>query len=219
MTASARQQPTIVYIVALVAAIGGFLFGFDTGIIAGALIFLKQSFQLTTFTQEMVVSSVLLGALIGAALSGWLANFFGRRRMLIIAAYAFIVGTLLTAFAVDIGRVIWGRLIIGLAIGVSSYTVPLFVSEIAPAGIRGSLVLLNAIAIASGEVVAYLVNYTLVPTQSWRWMFAAGLVAGRHVAHRLALCAGHATLDGVARLARTGPDHPAGDSRSRQRWR
>jgi len=124
----------------------------------------------------MVVSSVVLGALIGAALSGRLADHFGRRRMLMAAALAFIFSTLIATFASQVAELILGRFIIGFAIGVCSYTAPLFISEMAPAEFRGSLVLINAITITGGETIAFLVDYLLTPTHAWRWMFAIGLL-------------------------------------------
>lgn len=165
-----------IIIIASIAAIGGLLFGYDTGIIAGALIFIQKSFTMTTWTKELIVSSVVFGALLGAIGSGHWANRFGRRRMLIVAAINFIVGTLLSTFAPNPHSIIIGRLIIGVAIGISSYTAPLFISEMAPTNMRGALVLLNGIAITGGEVLAYVTDYFLIPSASWRDMFATGLL-------------------------------------------
>ncbi|QLH43497.1 MAG: sugar porter family MFS transporter [Coxiellaceae bacterium] len=164
------------YLIAAIGALGGLLFGYDTGVISGALIFINQTYQPSTFLQEIIVSSVVLGALMGAILSGRLADHFGRRSMLISAAVAFIIGTVITALTPNINWLIVGRLIIGFAIGVSSYTTPLFISEMAPADRRGSMVLLNAITITGGEAIAFLVDYALTPTQAWRAMFATGII-------------------------------------------
>jgi len=166
----------LIYLIASIGALGGILFGFDTGVISGALQFVNQSFHLSTVTKELLVSCVVLGALFGALMSGRLADAFGRRRMLIVAALAFILGTLITVFSTHVNELIAGRFILGLAIGVTSYTTPLFISEMAPASVRGSLVLMNAIMITGGEAIAYLVDYALTPTHSWRLMFAAGLI-------------------------------------------
>lgn len=171
-----KDNLMFVGIIAAIAALGGFLFGYDTGIVSGALIFIRQSFVITLWQQEMIVSSVILGALIGALTSGRLADKFGRRKMLQAAATAFIIGTILSAFAPGISLLTLGRLIVGLAIGISSYTTPLFISEMAPAHFRGGLVLLNAIAITGGEAISFLVDYLLVPTHSWRLMFLSGLI-------------------------------------------
>ena len=162
--------------VALIAAVGGFLFGYDTGIISGALIFLQSTFAITTFVKEVIVASVVLGAFFGAVTSGRLADYFGRRQMLIVTAIAFIIGTALTTFTHNVPVLVIGRFILGLAIGVSSYTVPLFISEMAPPESRGSLVLLNGIMITGGEAIAFIVDYMLVPTHSWRLMFSTGFI-------------------------------------------
>lgn len=165
-----------VYWVASIGALGGLLFGFDTGVISGALIFINQTFKPSTLIQEAIVSSVVLGALVGAMVSGRLADTYGRRKMLITAAIAFIIGTTMSVLAFNINLLILGRLIIGFAIGTSSYTTPLFISEMAPAKHRGSMVLLNAITITGGEAIAFLVDYFLAPYQAWRWMFAIGII-------------------------------------------
>lgn len=164
------------YLATFIAALGGFLFGFDTGIISGALTFLKQTFPMSTLAMEWVVSNVLLGALFGALLSGSAADYFGRHMMLVCAACAFLIGTLLITLASQLTTVILGRFVVGLAIGLSSYITPLFISEIAPAEKRGFFVLLNAVTITGGEATAFLVDYLLTPTGSWRLMFATGLL-------------------------------------------
>ena len=176
MSPQGKSSNIYLYLISFVAAIGGFLFGYDTGIISGALTFLQQSFPMSTLTLEFVVSSVVLGALFGALISGRTADYFGRRSMLICAAVAFLAGTLLISLASNITSLIIGRFIVGIAIGLSSYITPLFISEIAPSDKRGSLVLLNAITITGGEAIAFLVDYTLTPTGSWRYMFATGLI-------------------------------------------
>lgn len=170
------QPQYFVFLVAGIGALGGLLFGFDTGVISGALLFINQSFQTTTLMKEIIVSSVVLGALVGAIFSGRLADSFGRRSMLLVAALAFIVGTLISSLAPNIDAIILGRLIIGLAIGISSYTTPLFISEMAPAKHRGAMVLLNAITITGGEAIAFIVDYVLTPSHAWRLMFGFGII-------------------------------------------
>lgn len=169
-------NPNFVYLIASIGALGGLLFGFDTGVISGALLFINQTFKTSVLIQETIVSSVVFGALAGAFISGRLADRYGRKTMLLIAALAFIVGTAVTTFAFNIHSLIVGRLIIGFAIGISSYTTPLFISEMAPAKHRGAMVLLNAITITGGEAIAFLIDYALTPSQAWRWMFAAGFI-------------------------------------------
>lgn len=170
------REKLFIYQVAAIAAIGGILFGFDTGIISGALIFIQQSFHPGTIRLELIVSSVVLGALVGAMASGHLADTFGRKCLLISTALTFILGTIAVTFTKHVNVLIAGRLILGFAIGAASYIVPLFIAEMAPAKMRGSLVLLNAIAITGGQAVAFLVDYLLVHTHSWRLMFATGFI-------------------------------------------
>lgn len=170
------SERSFLIITATVAALGGFLFGYDTGIISGALVFIRQTYLLTTFMQEMIVSSVVLGALLGAFSSGNLADKFGSKNMLLYMAITFIAGSLVCALANQVTTLVLGRFIIGIAIGITSYISPLFISEIAPAKNRGALVLLNGIMITSGETIAFLIDYALVPTQSWRIMFATGII-------------------------------------------
>jgi MFS transporter, SP family, galactose:H+ symporter len=171
-----NQHTFFLILTTAIAALGGFLFGYDTGIISGALIFIRQTYPINTLAQEIIVSSVVLGALVGALSSGRLADTFGSRQMLIYMAITFIIGTLLSTFAPTVSVLILGRFIIGIAIGITSYVSPLFISEMAPAKKRGALVLLNGIMITSGETIAFLVDYALVPSQSWRLMFATGLI-------------------------------------------
>lgn len=170
------QPRSFVYLIAAIGALGGLLFGFDTGVISGALIFINKSYHPSTLLQETIVSSVVLGALFGAIFSGRLADKYGRRHMLIVAALAFTFGTLTSTLAPNMDILILGRLVIGFAIGISSYTTPLYISEMAPASHRGAMVLLNAITITGGEAIAFLLDYALAPTDAWRWMFAAGLI-------------------------------------------
>lgn len=173
---SGDNNPYFIYWVAMVGALGGLLFGYDTGVISGALIFLRQSFHISVLTQEFIVSSVVLGALIGSSLSGRMADHYGRRAMLMASALLFIIGTLATTFALNVCWLIVGRFIIGSAIGIASYTTPLFISEMAPTKYRGAFVLLNAITITGGEAIAFLVDYAFAFNGSWRFMFMTGII-------------------------------------------
>jgi SP family galactose:H+ symporter-like MFS transporter len=164
-----------VYVVAAVSALAGLLFGYDTGVISGAILFVKQQFGLSATMQEVVVSVVLLGAVVGAATGGTLADCFGRRKTIILAAVIFALGAVSTALALTIPWLIVGRTIVGIAIGIASFSAPLYISEVAPANVRGSLVSLNQLAITVGIVVSYLVDYVLSGISGWRWMF--GLAA------------------------------------------
>jgi sugar porter (SP) family MFS transporter len=162
--------------IAAVAALSGILFGYDTGVISGAILFINDAFALSPQMNGVVVSAVLLGALLGAAISGRLTDRFGRKRLLIADAIIFIIGTLISAFAPSIALLIVGRIVVGLAIGVASYIAPLYISEIAPARHRGALVSLNQLAITIGILLSYIVDYFFAQTGQWRWMFGAGVV-------------------------------------------
>ncbi len=159
-----------VYIAALFAALGGLLFGYDTGVISGALIFIKREFGLTTAAEEVVVSGVLLGATIGATFGGKAADLFGRRSVLLVTAAIFGVGALASAFAPSPAVLIVSRVVLGLAIGLASMNVPVYLSEVAPPHARGWVVSLFQLAVTIGIVVAYLTDYAFAGVEGWRWM-------------------------------------------------
>lgn len=162
--------------IASIAALAGLLFGFDTGIISGAILFIQESFGLSTFMTEVVVSVVLLGALIGSLCSGRLVNQIGRRRALGIDAMLFLISTLCCAFAPSLSVLLLGRFAVGLAIGVACYVAPLYISELAPARFRGRLVAVNTIAVTGGILVSYLTSLFFSPSEMWRWMLGVGVV-------------------------------------------
>src|SRR5580658_7115667 len=153
------QGPVI--LIASTAALCGLLFGYDTGVISGALLFLKKDFLLSPFLQGVVTSAVLAGAAAGAGFSGRMADRFGRRRMVIAVAILFLFASLMSALAPSTGALIFGRILVGLAIGVCSYTGPLYIAEISPSASRGALVSLNQLLITVGILVSYLVDYLL----------------------------------------------------------
>lgn len=166
-----------VFTVSAIAALAGLLFGFDTGIISGALLFIEKDMVLSTTMKELIVSSVLLGAMFGSLSSGRLTDQFGRRRIMLIISALFIIGTFIASFAGDVYTIMAGRLFIGLAIGIGSYTAPLYIAEVAPVDLRGALVSLNQLAITIGILCSYLINFAFSGTDgSWRWMFGIGLV-------------------------------------------
>jgi len=152
------------------------LFGFDTGNIAGALIFIEHSFHTSTLENELIVSITVLGAFVGAIISGKKVEHYGRRYMLLCSAVLFMAGAIAAAVSHNVTELIVSRGILGLAIGVSSFTAPLYISEIAPAKHRGRLVLLNGVAITLGETLAFLSDYWLSTGEHWRWMIAIGVV-------------------------------------------
>ncbi len=162
-------------VVAFIAALSGVLFGYDTGVISGAILFIKDEFHLSPQLNGLVVSAVLMGALIGAIASGRLADRFGRKRLLIADALIFIVGSLGSSLATDITFLVINRVIVGIAIGVASYIAPLYISEISPAKYRGALVSLNQLAITIGILLSYIVDAFFAANQEWRMMLGMGI--------------------------------------------
>src|SRR5579863_7413578 len=165
-----------VYLAAVSAALGGLLFGYDTGVISGAELFFRHDFTLSTFALEVIVSGVLAGAAAGALIGGRLADLFGRRRLLIATAIIFAAGAVLCAAAPSAVVLAVGRIIVGFGIGLSSSGVPVYISEVAPAEARGWQVSLFQLAITVGILLAYLVDFAFAQIQSWRWMFGMALV-------------------------------------------
>lgn len=173
------SQKNHIYIfgVSAIAALAGLLFGFDTGIISGALLFIEKDFALTTSMKGAIVSSVLMGAMMGSLLSGSLTDRFGRRRLMLIISALFITGTAIASLASTVNAILYGRLIIGLAIGIGSYTAPLYIAEVAPYELRGALVSLNQLMITIGILCSFIIDFAFTNTHgSWRWMFGIGLV-------------------------------------------
>jgi len=165
-----------VYLAAAFAALGGLLFGYDTGVISGAELFFRNDFTLSTFALEVIVSGVLAGAAVGALTGGRLADLFGRRKLLITTAIIFAAGAILCAAAQSAQMLVAGRIIVGIGIGLSSSTVPVYISEVAPADARGWQVSLFQLAITVGILLAYLVDYAFAQVQGWRWMFGLAVV-------------------------------------------
>lgn len=159
-----------------ISATCGLLFGFDTSIIAGASPFIQTEFNASNFQLEMVVSSCVLGALFGALLSGKLSDNLGRKKVLIITGLIFILGTIIAALAHSIEHLICGRFILGFAVGMGSFATPMFIAEIAPAQSRGKLVLWNGAFLTGGQVLAFLVNYSLTESGNWRLMIFSGII-------------------------------------------
>jgi MFS transporter, SP family, galactose:H+ symporter len=166
----------LIYLAAVSAALGGLLFGYDTGVISGAELFFRNEFALSTFALEIIVSGVLAGAAIGALTGGRLADLFGRRKLLIATAIIFGLGAILCAVATSAFILAIGRIIVGFGIGLSSSGVPVYISEVAPANARGWQVSLFQLAITVGILLAYLVDYAFARIQGWRWMFGISIV-------------------------------------------
>jgi sugar porter (SP) family MFS transporter len=162
--------------ISFIAALGGVLYGYDMGIIAAAVIFVKHSFALSTFMVELVVSIVLIGAMLGAMVGGAVADRIGRRGTLIWAGGIFIAGSVLAPLSPNVITLIVARFIIGLGIGFTSVTAPVYVSELAPPQSRGMLIGLYQFALTVGIALADLVGYWLAQQEAWRLMFGIAAV-------------------------------------------
>jgi sugar porter (SP) family MFS transporter len=165
-----------IFRISSIAALGGLLYGYDMGIIAAAAIFVKRSFALSTLAEELVVSVVLIGSMTGALVGGAVADRIGRRATLVWAAGIFIVGSLLAPWATNVTVLILARAIIGLGVGFTSVTAPVYVSELAPPQSRGMLIGLFQFALTVGIALADLVGYALADQQAWRLMFGLAVV-------------------------------------------
>ena len=167
------------YLVAAVASLGGLLFGFDTGVISGALLFIKQDYALSPWMQGVVTTAVLIGAVGGAAFGGSLTDRFGRKPVLIAMAILFAFGSLLSAAASGVSMLLAARLILGAAIGTASMLTPLYLSEMAPKEKRGAVVSLNQLCITLGILASYLVDFGFERVAgTWRWMLGVGAIPG-----------------------------------------
>jgi sugar porter (SP) family MFS transporter len=162
--------------VSLIAGLGGILYGYDMGIIAAALIFVRSSFNLSTQMQEIVVSVVLVGAMLGAIYGGSIADRIGRRNTLLWGSVIFIVGSILAPLSPNVGVLIVARMMLGVAIGFTSVTAPVYVSELSPPQSRGRLIGLYQLALTIGIAMSDLVGYWLAGRQAWRMMFGIGAI-------------------------------------------
>ncbi|KAJ0967530.1 hypothetical protein J5N97_024447 [Dioscorea zingiberensis] len=175
------KQPYILRL-AFSAGIGGLLFGYDTGVISGALLYIRDDFRQvdrSTVLQETIVSMAVAGAIIGAGVGGWMNDRFGRKPSILLADILFFLGAIVMAIAPIPGIIILGRIFVGFGVGMASMTSPLYISEASPAKIRGALVSTNGLLITGGQFLSYLINlaFTKAPG-TWRWMLGvAGVPA------------------------------------------
>lgn len=196
MNVSASSQGSRFYLALVcgVAALGGFLFGFDTAVISGCIGFLESQFALSAWTKGYVVSAALVGCICGAAVAGGLSDRFGRWRVLLLAALLFLVSAVGSAVPPGAATLIAARWVGGLGIGIASMLSPLYISEISPAAVRGALVAMYQLAITVGILAAYFSNAAIVALgqsaggpfsgvfewlvvgEPWRGMFAAGAI-------------------------------------------
>ncbi|MGA7051726.1 MAG: sugar porter family MFS transporter [Mycobacterium sp.] len=171
MTGAARRG----LLVGLTAASVGLLYGYDLSCIAGALLYITDQFRLTIPQQELLTTMAVLGQIGGALVGGMIADAIGRKRSTVLIAIGYLVFALMDAFSVSMPMLLAARLLIGVTIGVSVVVVPVYVAELAPTALRGSLATAYQVAIVSGIILGYLAGYLLADTHSWRWIF--GLAA------------------------------------------
>ena len=157
-------------------ALGGMLFGYDTGVISGAILFITPALGLTPFLEGLVVASLLLGAAAGAGSAGPLSDRLGRRNLILIAAVIFTIGALGAGLAPGVGTLVLFRVVLGIAVGAAALIVPLYLSEIAPTEIRGAISSLNQLMITVGILLAFIVNALLANSEAWRWMLGLAVV-------------------------------------------
>lgn len=177
-TGSLKGHSVHIYLAACLSAIGGFLFGYDTGIISGAMIFIREVFALNDWWQEMIVSSTLLAAWIFSILSGYATNRFGRKPVILVSSLIFVAGSVLMSLAWNRLALLLGRLVVGAGVGLASMTVPMYIAEVAPSAIRGQLVMINMCCITGGQFFSSTIAYGFSfvgDGHGWRYMlgFAA----------------------------------------------
>lgn len=158
----------------IIAALGGLLFGFDTGVISGAIPFIRGEFELTTYQEGFAVSNLMIACTVGALIAGPIAEGAGRKKVLILCSLLFLISAIFSALPQSFMELVVARFIGGLGVGVASVVSPMYITEISPANIRGRLVALNQLAIVVGILCSYLSNWTLLDTgiNNWRFMLA-----------------------------------------------
>jgi sugar porter (SP) family MFS transporter len=179
---SVRTNLSYLVPICLVATLGGLLFGYDTGVISGAIEFLTARFNLDVVMKGWASGCVLIGCAVGVLTVGPISDRFGRKKALYLAAGLFLASAVGTALSPGIWTFILFRWLGGIGIGIASMSTPMYIAEIAPAHLRGRLVSLNQIAIVSGILGVYFVNYFIArcgdqpwnEASGWRWMFASG---------------------------------------------
>ncbi len=177
---AAREAGASVFVamVAGIAAIGGGLFGYDTGVISGAILYIKREFTVDATLEGLIVSAVTAGALVAAMVAGVLADRGGRRLTNIAAGVVFAAASMLCAVANSVSTLIAGRFLVGCGIGLTSVGGPMYIAEASPARVRGTFVSLFQLAVTVGILLAYIVCAALAEREAWRWMLGIGAIPG-----------------------------------------
>ena len=157
-------------------ALGGILWGFDTGVISGALLYIPDDIPLSPFESGMVVSGLLVGAMLGAGMSGRLADTLGRRLLILAGGIVFVIGTLGAALGLNVAMLVGFRFVMGIGVGIISVVVPMYLSELAPKEIRGRLTSLMQLLVTVGIFLAYLTDFAFAASHAWRWMIGIGVI-------------------------------------------
>lgn len=167
-----------VFTIAIVSAMGGYLFGFDFAVITGGLPFLREQFGLSAYWEGFTTGSLALGCVIGCLIAGRISDKYGRKPGLMIAAAVFAVSSVFMGIAPNLTFFISSRFIAGIGVGMASMLSPMYIAEIAPQGMRGRMVALNQLTIVLGQVITHTQNYWLRETgpEAWRFMFGLGIV-------------------------------------------
>ncbi|TKS90990.1 Proton myo-inositol cotransporter [Collichthys lucidus] len=181
---AARKQfqqdvtPGFVYVLAAFSALGGFLFGYDTGVISGAMLLLKRELDLSALWQEVLISSTVAAAALSALLGGFLNGLFGRRVCILLASFFFTVGGIVLSTAPGKEVLLVGRLIVGVGLGIASMTVPVYIAEASPPHLRGQLVTINTLFITGGQFTASLIDgaFSYLQHDGWRYMLGLSVL-------------------------------------------
>ncbi|WP_243042787.1 sugar porter family MFS transporter [Dyella sedimenti] len=171
---TAQSKATVIFTCVL-AALAGLMFGLDIGVISGATQFIQDEFKASDHTIEWIVSAMMFGAAVGAVGAGWLSAALGRKRSLILGAVLFVLGSLLSGLAWSPETLVAARVVLGLAIGLATFTAPLYLAEVAPEHIRGAMISTYQLMITIGILVAFLSDTALSYSGNWRWML--GIIA------------------------------------------
>jgi sugar porter (SP) family MFS transporter len=188
-----RGRNTFILRVAIIAALGGLLFGYDTGVISGALLFIRKDLQAGQFAQQWIVASLLVGAVIGAVISGWSADALSRRWTKVVSGSVYVLGALGSAFAQNVPQLVAARFVLGLSVGTASFVSPMYISEQTPPRLRGGTVSFNQLMITGGIFLAYIADWALkgIGPGNWRWMLGLGALPGLALALGMAFLVPH----------------------------